>query len=202
MDLGTNIARMFAALSATNEAILYAQSQDQLFQQVCDAALSGRDFRSTAILLPAPDSSDLVMVAGAGEQLEHLRSITISVDASRPEGKGLCGEAFREQRPCVSNDFASDARSLAWRKGLAERNIGAAAAMPLLRGGRSVGVLYVTMRQAGTLDPQIIALLTRMSSNISFALDNFDRAEQKAMAERQKDRLARMFEALGATNEA
>ena len=115
MNLRTNIARMFAALSATNEAILYATSQDQLFQQVCDAALSSSDFLSTAILLHDPGTGDLKLVAGAGDSIEWLRGITISVDPSRAEGMGLCGEAFREQRPCISNDFLHDTRSLAWR---------------------------------------------------------------------------------------
>ena len=67
MHLATNIARMFAALSATNEAILYAKTQDELFQQVCDAALSSGDFLLTAILLLEPGTSDLKMVAGAGD---------------------------------------------------------------------------------------------------------------------------------------
>jgi hypothetical protein len=34
----TNLARTLAALSATNEAILYAKSPEQLYRQVCEAA--------------------------------------------------------------------------------------------------------------------------------------------------------------------
>src|SRR3954468_9990070 len=202
MTLRTNIARMFAALSATNEAILYAKSQDQLFQQVCDAALSCGDFLSTAILLLEPGTSELTTVAGTGDNVEQLRSITISVDPSRPEGMGLCGEAFRKQQPCISNDFLHDTRSLAWRRNIEEEHIGAAAAMPLLRGGQSIGVLYVTLREAGALDPQIVALLTRMSTNISFALANFDRDAERNAAEGAMRRLNRMFSAISATNEA
>ena len=41
MIVSTNIAQMFAALSATNEAILRATSEDELFQRVCDAAVFG-----------------------------------------------------------------------------------------------------------------------------------------------------------------
>ena len=35
----TNFARTFAALSATNEAILYAKSPEELYEKVCEAAL-------------------------------------------------------------------------------------------------------------------------------------------------------------------
>src|SRR3954468_6894759 len=202
MDLGTNIARMFAALSATNEAILYAKSPDQLFQQVCDAALSSGDFHSTAILLLKAGTSDLEMVAGAGHDVERLRATTISVDAGKPEGMGLCGEAFRDGTPCISNDFLSDSRSLAWRQAVERQHVGAAAAMPLLRNGQCIGVFHVRLHEAGALNPQMVGLLTRMSTNICFALDNFDRDAERNAAERAMRRANRMFGAISATNEA
>jgi diguanylate cyclase (GGDEF)-like protein len=202
MILESNIARMFAALSATNEAILYAKSPDQLFQQVCDAALASGDFLATAIFLLAPGTSNLELTAGAGENVESLRSIDISIDASRPEGNGLCGEAFRSQAPCVSNDYVNDQRSRAWRERIAQHPIGALAALPLLRNGQSIGVFCVSLRGAGTLDQQTIALLARMSSNISFALDNFDREAERKAGERAMRRLNRMFGAISSTNEA
>ncbi|MGY4450249.1 hypothetical protein ACVWZR_004909 [Bradyrhizobium sp. i1.3.1] len=40
----TTLARTFAALSAINEAILYAKSPDELYQKVCDAGFSSGDF--------------------------------------------------------------------------------------------------------------------------------------------------------------
>ena len=40
-------ARMFAALSATNEAILRTGSQEELYQRVCDAAVYGGKFKKT-----------------------------------------------------------------------------------------------------------------------------------------------------------
>jgi diguanylate cyclase (GGDEF)-like protein len=202
MILETNIARMFVALSATNEAILYAKSPDELFRQVCGAALSSGDFLTAAILLVKAGTSDLELVAGAGQSTEQLRPLTISIDASKPEGLGLCGEAFRSQTPCISNDYINDERSLPWRKRAKEQHVGAAAALPLLRGGQSVGVFYVALREVGALDQQIVSLLTRMSTNISFALDNFDREKSRDSAEHARERLARLFAALTATNEA
>jgi diguanylate cyclase (GGDEF)-like protein len=202
MILESNIARMFAALSATNEAILYAKSPEQLFQQVCDAALASGDFLTTAIFLQQPGTSSLKLTAGAGRNVEQLHTIDISVDASRPEGNGLCGQAFRSQTPCVSNDYINDERSLAWRERAAVQEIGALAAMPLLRNGGSVGVFCVSLHAAGSLDEQTIALLARMSSNISFALDNFDREAERRASERAMRRINRMFGAISSTNEA
>jgi EAL domain-containing protein (putative c-di-GMP-specific phosphodiesterase class I) len=51
-------------------------------------------------------------------------------------------------------------------------------------------------------DDEIVALLSRIAENVSFALDNFGRAKAKAVADQQQERLTRMFAALSATNEA
>jgi diguanylate cyclase (GGDEF)-like protein len=191
----TNITRTFAALSATNEAILYAKSPEELYEQVCKAAFSSGDFLATAVFLLDPGTDKLCFAAGFGEDIKRLCRIDIMIVANTPEGSGVCGQAFRERKICISNDFLNDARSLAWRHGACAGQVGAAAALPLTCNGESVGVLLVTMRKAGALDHQTVSLLERMSANISYALDNFDREAARA-------RLSRMFAALGATNEA
>ncbi|HMI00086.1 MAG TPA: GAF domain-containing protein [Bradyrhizobium sp.] len=198
----TNIARTFAALSATNEAILYAKSPEELYRQVCEAAFSSGDFLATAIFSAEPGTHVLRFATGFGEDIVRLRSIDISIVADTPEGSGVCGQAFRDQKLTVSNDFLNDTRSLAWRKGACDAQVGAAAALPLICNGRSVGVLLVTRREAGSLDGQMVSLLERMSANISYALDNFDREAARKSSERALRRLNRMFGAISATNDA
>ena len=198
----TNFARTFAALNATNEAILYAKSPEELYGQVCEAAFSSGDFLATAIFLLEPGTNLLKFAAGFGEDTKRLRSINISIVAGTPEGSGVGGQAFRDGKICVSNDFLNDTRSLAWRNSAREGRVGAAAAMPLTCNGRSVGVFLVTKREAGSLSEEIVSLLQRMAANISFALDNFDHETARKGGERATRRLNRMFGALSATNEA
>src|SRR4030081_1903777 len=152
--LKTNIARTFAALNATNEAILYAKSPEELYEKVCEAAFSSGDFLATAVFLLEPRTNMLRFAAGFGEDTARLRSIDISIVADTPEGSGVCGQAFRDQKLCISNDFLNDTRSLAWRKGACDAQVGAAAALPLICNGRSVGVLLVPRRDAGSLGGQ------------------------------------------------
>ena len=61
----------------------------------------------------------LRFAAGFGEDIKRLRRIDISTVANTPEGSGVCGQAFRDQKLCISNDFLNDPRSLAWREGAA-----------------------------------------------------------------------------------
>ena len=198
----TSIARTLAALSATNEAILYAKSPEELYRQVCEAAFSSGDFLATAVFLLEPATSMLRFAAGFGDDVKRLCAIDISIVADTPEGSGVCGQAFRDRKISICNDYLNDARSLAWRDGASEAQVGAAAALPLLCNNRSVGVLLVTLREAGSLNDPIVSLLERMSANISYALDNFDHEVARKDGERAMRRLNRMFGAISATNEA
>ena len=89
MMLRTNSARMFGALSATNEAILRAKSEDELFQRVCDAAVFGGKFLGTGMLL-ADGSGRLRCVAGAGLGVDTLKNAdnASSVHADRTMARG------------------------------------------------------------------------------------------------------------------
>src|SRR5579859_4679025 len=81
-------AKMYAALSATNEAILRINSKEKLFQQVCEAALQSGSFIAAVILLREPRSDTLKAAAGAGNDAD-LRARTYSASASSPLGNGL-----------------------------------------------------------------------------------------------------------------
>ena len=196
------LARTLAALSATNEAILYAKSPEELYRKVCEAAFSSGDFLATAVFL-FKDGSDLLdFAAGFGEDIARLRSIDISIVEGTPEGSGVCGQACRARDVIVSNDFLNDPRSLAWRRGAEKGGVGAAAAVPLTCAGRGVGVLVVTRREPGSLTDDTVSMLKRMSANISFALDNFAHEAARKEGERAMRRLNRMYGAISATNEA
>jgi diguanylate cyclase (GGDEF)-like protein len=192
---------MFAALSATNEAILRINSREKLFQQVYEAALHSGNFVAAAILLREPGTDILKVVAGAGDDAE-LRARSYSVLATSPLGNGLVGIAFRTQKPCVSNDLLNDERLKSWHEAASRAGARAAAALPVIRAGESVGVLVVALDEINALDEETVALLARMAENLSFGLDNIDREADCKRNERAARRLAKMFAALSATNEA
>jgi diguanylate cyclase (GGDEF)-like protein len=197
----SRLFKMFAALSATNEAILRINSKEKLFQQVCDAALQSGNFIAAVILLREPGTDTLKAVAGAGNDTE-LRARNYSSLATSPLGNGLVGIACRTQQPCISNDLLNDERVKSWHSAAIRAGARAAAALPVIRGGESVGVLLVVLDEINALDEETVSLLARMAENLSFGLDNIDREEACKRNERAARRLAKMFAALSATNEA
>lgn len=174
--------QMYAAISGTNEAILHARSPEELFSQVCEVAVRGGPIVCASVLLPDADDDWAEVAAVAGVGADTLRSVRISFDENRPEGRGLVGTAYRSQKACVINDFTADARMQPWRTALGMERAAAGAAVPLVREGRSAGVLLLYSRDRDAFDNEIVQLLNRMAEDIVFALDNFDREIERRMA--------------------
>src|SRR5579872_1567159 len=201
MDGREHLARMFAALSATNEAILRTRSREELFQRVCDAAVHGGKFVTARVLLIGTDGR-LHATTGSAIGADPAGDISLPVDETKGAVGALAGIAFRTRRPCITNDFLNDERTRLYHDLGRRHGIGAAAVIPIVRQGTSVGVFQFYLERAGALDDEVVGLLERMIENVCFALDNFDREDERQRAARLNDRLARMFSALNATNEA
>ncbi|WP_158813874.1 GAF domain-containing protein [Methylocapsa sp. S129] len=201
-DQKDNVTRMFAALSATNEAIMRAQTRAELFELVCEAAAKGGKFTATLIGLAEPGSDFLRIAASAGPTAATSKSARLAITAAHPEGRGLTGQAFRAGRPCISNDYLAEIEESVLKETVRNEGTKSGAALPLLNQGNAVGVLLFMSSERDAFTPELVALLKRLAQNISFALENFDRADSRSLAEEQKERFARMFAALSATNEA
>jgi diguanylate cyclase (GGDEF)-like protein/PAS domain S-box-containing protein len=184
------LTRMFAALNATNEAILRAKTRDQLFDLVCEAAVTGGRFTSTTIGLADPESDFFRLVASAGPNASAILNRQYAVTAARPEGRGLMGIAYRTGRPSISNDYVNDENTSHWHKDAREWGVKSAATVPFLNGGRPVGVLLVHSVERDTFTPELVELLQRLAASVSFALENFDRVDEKANSDRKIEYLA------------
>jgi PAS domain S-box-containing protein len=179
------VARMFAALSDTNEAIMRVTTPEDLYQRVCEAAVHGGRLLAASLCVPRENSTDAQIIAVAGAGADKLRDVHLSIDASIPEGRSLVGTAFRNQAPCVSHDFLADPRTAPWHAAAAEAGIASAAALPLVQHGRTIGVLLLHSTDKRAFDEEIVQLLMRLGRNVVFALDNFNREAERKVAEEQ-----------------
>jgi PAS domain S-box-containing protein len=178
-------ARMFAALSDTNEAIMRVSSPENLFQRVCEAAVHGGRLLAASICVPDEHSADARIAAVAGADAETLRGVHLSIDGATPQGRGLVGTTFRTQAPCISNEFLSDPRTAFWHEEAQQAGIASAAALPLLQNGRTIAVLLLYSAERYAFDDEIVQLLLHMGRNVVFALDNFNREAERKLAEEQ-----------------
>jgi GAF domain-containing protein len=174
-----SLSRMFAALSATNEAIMRAQTREEMFELVCEAAAQGGRFVAATIALTVPGADYLRAVATAGTHKVLRESIRLSVSPTDPEGRGLVGAAFRTREPCIANDYIADERAAGFHDQARVLGVKSGAALLLLRRGETVGVVLFLSAELNAFTPALVELLQRLAESVSFAIENFDRADEQ-----------------------
>jgi diguanylate cyclase (GGDEF)-like protein len=184
------LTRMLAALSATNEAIIRASSRAELFELVCEAAANGGKFTLTSIALIKPDSEFLDVVAAAGPTASSARQARLSSSEAHPGGRGICGSAIRSQQACIINDYLGDPRAAAFHATARSDGTNSGASFPLLVQGQVVGAMSFMSIEKDTFTPEFSELMHRLVDNVSFALENFDRADEKTRADERIEYLA------------
>jgi diguanylate cyclase (GGDEF)-like protein/PAS domain S-box-containing protein len=186
------LARMYAALSAANEAAAQLPAEKELFQKICEIAVEHGDMALATVRILARGSSWLDIAGHAGGMTQYLPTSRISTDPALPEGQGIAAEALRTGRTTVSNDFLAEPKLRPWWEAAREAGIGAVACIPLRRAETAIGLLILYSRGTGWFDAELVTLAERMAASLSQALDRFDGETQRRDAEeRLRDSEAR-----------
>ena len=190
------LTRLYAALSHTNQAIVRATSREQLYHDICVAAVDHGKFAAAWVGLRRPDSPLL-------EPCRHYGAapdLPARLRAQPPgDGPGAPIEpALAENRVAVVNDIAGDERFIPCRAEALQAGFAGAAALPIRFEGAIIGALMLYAREAQFFDAEQRNLLGEMCIDISFAIEGLarDARRQSAEAERETalNRLQRALE--------
>lgn len=173
--------RLFSALGGVRAAMSAAATRDGMFAQVCRALVQQGGLRMAWIGWHPSNSRRIEPVASHGDGGGYVDGVRVYAD-DRLEGRGPCGRAFRDGRPYVCNDILQDPATLAFRERATAHGLRSCAAFPLLLKDRVCGVLNVFAGEAGWFHDIEENLLLQAAGDISFALENFARDEERNRA--------------------
>ena len=162
--------RALRALSACNQALAQAGSEQELLQQICDVIVNLGGYRMAFIGYAQPDEEKTVRpMAQAGYGDGYLETIALTWSDTEV-GRGPVGTAIRENRICVVADTAKDAMFARWRAAALQRGYAAVITLPLRLAGAAFGVLAIYSEQAGSFESSEEELLTEMANNLAYGI--------------------------------
>ncbi|HEY6865177.1 MAG TPA: EAL domain-containing protein [Burkholderiales bacterium] len=173
------LTRVHSVLSGINAAIVRIHDRRQLFDEACRIAVEAGRFRMAWIGLIDERAQVVRPAASGGDVRDFFDSAPLAVVDATPEGQGLVGRAVRSLAPVISNDIENDPQRL-MKKECRERGILSLAVLPLIVGGKAVGVLCLYSGETGFFDDEEMRLLVDLAGDISFALDHIAKAEEVA----------------------
>lgn len=179
---------LYSALSAANQVMLRTDDPQHLYAHLCRIAVEYGHFQLASVALVDAQSKNLSHVAVDGDEkgCAYINTINVSIDPEVSEGLGPTGQAVREARTIVTNDFISRMRDTPWELAATEAGIVSAASMPIFVGNEVVGAFKVYASTRDYFNASRIELLEQLRDDLSFALLS---AEHKKREEQARHKL-------------
>lgn len=173
------LSRLYAAISETNAALVRSRNPDDLFTAVCRACVEHGGFKLAWVGLADHTVQRINVAKAFGPATDYLNGISLSIDADAPSGRSATATSYREQRVYICNDFATDPATAPWRERAARHGLASSITLPFRRGGKVIGALIAYGGEKNVFDREAVALLEKMTENISFAMDQYEREEER-----------------------
>lgn len=172
--------QLYAILSRAERAVSTAADPTAMFQDIC-AACVDHGFLMAWVGMVA-ETGQMSALAAAGQGLDYLDGIVITINPDQAAAQGPSGQAFLTGRPVICNDFQTDPRTAPWRERAAAFGWGSSASVPFFEKGEAAGVLTFYSDSPNYFDLARLRLLEDLSLAMSRGLDRF-------ALERQRQRL-------------
>ncbi|MCW6035280.1 PAS domain S-box protein [Spirulina subsalsa FACHB-351] len=131
--------RALKTLSDCNQALVHADTEEALFQQICEIMVTVGGYRLAWVGYPEYDSAQSVrVVAQAGWEAGYLDQLQITW-ADRERGRGPTGIAIRTGKPAVLQNILTDPHYAPWREEARKRGYRSSIAIPLNQSYQNLG---------------------------------------------------------------
>lgn len=188
--------RLYHFISDVNEMIIRTQDEQTLFKEACKIAIEVGKFRMAWVGLLDEKTLQVNPVMYDGLDLDYLKVIKIIADKKSPEGKGPSGTAIKEGKPSFCNDIETDSRMAPWRDEALKRHYYSSISLPIKKHNRVIGTFTLYADTKNFFDKEEVDLLEKITADISFTLEVFDKEAIRKKAEESVLKSERRYQKL------
>ena len=162
-------------LMQVGQTVTTSLSRQDILTRSLHKAVTFLQAEAGAVILPDPNSGDMVFSHIGGQGAEQLRGRTI------PAGKGITGFVFATGAPALVPDVTQDPRFYAQVEAQTNFSTRSLLSVPIQAGDSNIGVLEILNKRQGTFTSTDLRLLSALSAWIAIAVEKarLFEAEQK-----------------------
>ncbi|MCG4454398.1 EAL domain-containing protein [Pseudomonas sp. MMS21-TM103] len=194
--------RALRTLSGCNRALLRAEDEATLLQEICQVIVEQAGYRMAWVGRAEHDEAKTVApVAHAGVEQAYVDSLNISW-ADNERGRAVTGRAIRTGRLSLVRNLLTDPKTLPWSEGARKHGIASFLSLPLRVEGEIFGALGIGAPEPDAFGAQEEELLTQAAEDLAFGLQALRTKAKRAQAEQEIQRLNRALSTRVAVNHA
>lgn len=186
------IKDLYAFISQINQKILRLEDGGALFQNACLIAVKFGKFKMAWIGLFTPDNKMISLVEHSGLPAENVYlAKNLVIESNSPHQHVLKTESYY-----ICNDIHNEPELLRWVPFAKKHGIHSIIVLPFRKSGKIIGTLNLYSEKIEFSDKEEIALLIEVATDISFAIDLFEKAKKHKETEELVLKNEQLFRAL------
>lgn len=184
--------RMYAFISAINQAVVHTSDRETLFTKVCDIAVHVGQFKMVWLSVIDKEQQTIHLAGQGGIPDTDLKLFdSVSLADDNPTTYVL-----KENTYYLSNDIQNDDNNTICKTYAAMHGINSCMWLPIRQNNDIVAILHLLSIERRFFDETEIRLLEEVAGDISFALSVFDKERlRREEEERRKKSELRLIEA-------
>lgn len=173
-----NYARLYATLSQVNQEIVRTQNKVELFNKICNIAISYGNFKMAWVAAVDREQNAVTSFCHAGAEDGYLNGFKLSLDDIHLKGSPIL-TAIRTGNVVVCENIAESPHLGKWQPEAVRRGYLAAAAIPIKENNEIVATLNLYSSNTHFFGKEEIKLLEEIGIDVSFELDVLKTAKER-----------------------
>ncbi|WP_446787420.1 HD domain-containing phosphohydrolase, partial [Macellibacteroides fermentans] len=164
------ISRALKTMSSVNTALLRADNEQVLLNNVCKKIIDTGNYRMAWVGYVNKDNKMVNPIAYAGAEKGYLNSLKISLEDPQ-RGNGPAGIALKTGIPFICHNIEIDPLFSPWRKEALKRGFKSCISIPLHTISNDYGgVLTIYSEETSSFDINEVQLLSEMASELAYGI--------------------------------
>lgn len=178
----TRTGRALRMVTACNEAIIRAENEAALLEDVCKVVVEIGGYRLVWVGFKQNDTAKTIEIAArAGEGMDYLSQLNVSWSEDVLAGQGPAGHTIRNNSPFIVKDVAADPLFTPWAAAALERNLRGVVCLPLRENDQVIGILNLYAGEVRAVEAEEVSLLQDLADDLAFGI-----ATLRGRAEKQR----------------
>jgi len=188
--------RSLQALSACNEAMVRAENEDELLNNVCQIIVNISGYKLAWVAFAEHDEEkNITIKAKSGGDKDYFESLKITW-ADEDSGRGPTGTAIRTGKYSITRNIMEDYNYEPWRQAAQKYGYNSSIALPLKNKDQIFGALNIYASESDAFDEEEVNLLQELVKDIAYGIDNLRSHDERNQLNKQLQQAQKM-EAIG-----